>query len=889
MIVRIALLLHRVGLFLLLPRALRESHGPEIRELFGQLVRDAARRGPLAPVGVLWREFLQSLREVRQLAREEAEAQRRLRPPARLDPGHLALEARRVGRSLLRHPLLASAVVLTLGVGLGLTFAVAAVARASFLAPIPVPDADRLVVVTGRVDSPAWTGRTGISARELTVLAEGSRAVEDIALFSLTGSATLTGAERPTRLRIGFVSPHFFDVVGAELARGRVFRDEEARDPSLPHLVLDYSTWVTHFGRDPEIVGRTVRLADRPYQVVGVLNEDHLGVDRAGVQVWAPLGRATDVLAPDLFESLGRGSFWAVGRLAEGSGLDQARTELRAIHDAFTRAEPLPTERTVGVMHLEDFYFQGAARPFGAVALGALLVLGICVVNVTLLLSLRMRRRNEEFEIRRAMGAGRRHLLLGLALEVGWLSTGGAIVASLVSALAVESFVARFGYALPFFSEIPAPFAHLPSQLAVSLLLTGACTGLAAGSALARVRSPRPQRRSKPLRPGTVIVTETALATVVLVLLLLGSRALATMRDQELGYDRTDLQSARVHLAGSDVVAATGSPGFAREIVERMEARTRRSAGALGPSMLGRSFSHQMATPAGLDPADPTQRFRVDWISVAPGTLAALDVQLLKGRALRWGEPTEGLVSMVVDERVARRFWADDAAVGRLIHLNGSPEPNAVVVGVAERTQHSRRSNQSYTIGAAYFSMEQLPTPSLTLLWRADEGGPGLDEVRDIVSSLDPSVALYDAAAMEERLAGEESSLRLVQLLSFVYGAIALALVVGGLVVLVAAAAHGRATELAVRQALGAGTAGLTLLVARSTLLYLASGVVVGATLASLLLRPLGTVLYGISPVDPAAYVGASLTLLALGGGAAVTQALRAVRVPPAERIRAGV
>jgi hypothetical protein len=383
-------------------------------------------------------------------------------------------------------------------------------------------------------------------------------------------------------------------------------------------------------------------------------------------------------------------------------------------------------------------------------------------------------------------------------------------------------------------------------------------------------------------------VVETALATVVLITVLLGGRALLEMRAQELGYDVRDLQSARLHLAGSAHEDSPSSIEFARDLAERVATRTGEAAGVIGPSMLARSFSHQIATPVGMNPGDPASRFRVHWISIVPGTLAALGIDLREGRALEWGESHEGRVAMVIGQEVADRFWPGQSGVGQLLHLNGSSEPNAVVVGVAEPTQHSWRSNRRYTLGTAYFSLEQMPTPSLTLLWRAGQGAPGVGAIREIVQSIDPGVALYDIAPMSARLRVEEGSIRLLLGLGGVYGVIAVFLVLGGLIAFIAVSTHARTTELAVRRALGAGEWPLAFMVARGTLAHLLLGVGLGAGVAALLLRPLADMLYRVSPLDPVAYLGAAGVLLALGCCAAILQARMGVRREPATVIRAG-
>ena len=210
-----------------------------------------------------------------------------------------------------------------------------------------------------------------------------------------------------------------------------------------------------------------------------------------------------------------------------------------------------------------------------------------------------------------------------------------------------------------------------------------------------------------------------------------------------------------------------------------------------------------------------------------------------------------------------------------------------MVVGVIRPAKHTVRWGGGYVIGAAYFPIQQVPVSNLSVLYRPGPGTTtGLRSVSDIIRSIDPTIALYDAAPMMARLNGEGSSIRLVLSLTSVYAGIGLILVLGGLASLMLNAVQQRRGELAIRGALGADPGRLIWTVGRGAVTALGIGTVMGAAAATVILKSIEAVLFGVTAGDPIAYLMAGATLMTLGLAAALIPAARTTTIPPAEVMR---
>lgn len=889
----LALRCYRLLLRLVAPRDLRVEYGEQMEDVFADLLTAARRQGRLATIQVWIREAVQLIGVARQLGRDGLTRRQRLARTLKCAAEGVVTDGRLALRALRRQPVFAGAVAATLAIGLGVSLIAFSSARVSILSPLPIEEPDGLIVVTGRLDTPRWSGRTGITARELEAIRTAAPSLVDLSPFSLMGDATLVGHGPSERMRVMLVAPSYFDIVRTEPQLGRLFTDTSADADELPPVVLAEHVWRKTFGSDPSVVGRRVELSGRAYRVTGILGRDHWGLTRTrdAIDAWLPLSESPHHLGRWVLSSLNQGAYWGVARLRPGASLDTARQELARAHEEFAREHVLPVSRTADAVGLREFYFSGGDRTLAGVGFGALLVLVVCALNVVFLLGLRLRQRGEELHVRRALGGSRGRVSASLLGESFVLAAVGGTGALLLATLVVRGVLDEFEAPFLHFAEVTIGVGPAFATVAGAFLLTSLAGWI--GRPDLPVTAPGQGGRVK-RRKGRygharlVVAAESALAVIALVAATLSARSLERLTAVELGYDPTGLEAVRVDLRGSDFDHPGGSTRFARTMHSAMAAQGERSVGVLGPDMMGRSVTHVYATPQGRDPSSLDEVSRVQWISVSPGTLGALGVEWIEGRDLSWEDGPDDPVAVVVSEQTARHLWPGRAALGQRFHLNQSRELNAVVVGVVKPVRHVNRYSRSSVVGDAYFSIRQRPTPSLTVLHRDPAGVIGSQGVASAIRSVDARLAPFDGRSMTRRLADETGGLRLVLTLTALYGAIALALALCGIISVTATIARERRREIAVRSALGAMPRRLVWTVARGTVAALTVGLACGTYGAFLALDWIDGVLFGVSATDVWSFAGVTLVVFATGILSCLGPARAGVRDVPAEVMRYG-
>ncbi|MEM7416220.1 MAG: ABC transporter permease [Gemmatimonadota bacterium] len=871
------LLLRTHGLLLRVfgPRTLLSLHEADIRELFRTLLEEAEHRGRRAMLRVWWVE----VRQLGGYMRALSSGQERGRLLAWADTlGSARSEVRAASWALWRRPIHAVGVIATLAVGLGLTGSVVATARVSVLSPLPVPDADRLVVLSGHITSARWTGRTGISAVELEHAAVESPAVERFAAFSLAGEVAMA-ADGPARSgRVRFVSASYFETLGLDPAMGRGF---STKAPSERSVVLAHHTWLRHFGSDPAVLGRTFELAGVSYDVIGVMPPEFQGLSRSlePFDAWALLQPSEHILGFGASTSVGFASFWGVARLAPDVTIQEAEEQLRAAHARFVAERPIDQPRTVTALSLRDYYFGDARAVFVAVFLGALTILIVCALNVVFLTVVRLEQRASELRIRVVLGAARERIVQTMLVEAALLGCVGGVLAAVFASTAPHVAGPTLGVPMMHFGVPDFGARDVGSMMLAATVVTASATLLCLGVTRRGERS----RRAHTSRGGpsrtlalSVVSTEAAVSTVVLVALVLGLSSLREARTVELGYRADGLYSVRLNLMGTRHESGDGPASFARELSDAVASTAGSQVAVMGPDMMGRSLTHVNAVKEGADSGNTEEFFRLQWISMTPGSFATLGVDVVEGRDLRWSDDRDAPRVAVVSQRTADLLWPGVGAVGQRLVLPGF-STLVEVVGVVPNAKHVSRLATPYAVGDAYFPLNQLPTPRLSLLYRAAGEPPPLAVIEELAQEVDPGVVLYDPSQMSDRIAGELSALRLVIGLSTAYGAIGLALSLCAIVTLVASFVHFRRRETAIRAALGARLTSLVWDVTRPTFVAVVVGVFAGSIVAvGVLERVLSPLLFRVSPLDPLSYAVVGATIVGAGLAASAIPAMRA-------------
>ena len=784
--------------------------------------------------------------------------------------GSVLQDLRYAGRSLTAQPSFTSMALLALVLGIGLNTSVFTVINSLFTRPWAVPEPGRVVIV----HDPNWFG---LSRTAAAFLDENSRTVEGV-LASRVYRAELGGSEPNAVARAAFVTGNFFDVLHVGMALGRSFLpDEDVVGAPVTVGVISHALWVRDFGASADALGATVRLDGVPFIVVGVAAESFSGTDSERTDLWVPLAsyaivRASDPAAATLLTDPNRCCVDAAARLAPGVSRNEAQAELGALFRQYSAAIPRADfERPLGEILLTGTalldhplrrQLLAPALAVVAAAFGSILLLACA--NVANLLLARGTVRRREIAVRSALGAGRWRVIRQLLTE-SLLLAGLASAAGLVLAAALPGVVLRLaGDMLPDNVSLTpdwrvlafAIVVALSSALAFGLLPALRATGTNPNDVLKQQSaqvSPRARLR------GVLLGVQVAISVLLLLAAALLVRGVDRAQSLDLGFDTAGVTALRVTLP-PNAYDLTREAAFYDDLVASLEAGGAPAAVSmllpLGERWENTGFGVQCNTERIV-----TQRVSRNFFDV-------LRIPIVAGTTFR--APGAGPDSMVVDESLARACWGDRNPIGQTVNILGRPHE---VVGVVRDAQLQRIGLVQPTYYAPF-----VPDGNLV-------SGPAFVLVpSQLAAAAAATVRRLDSRAAAEPIPlGEQVERSLgtganIARIAGALGVLALVLATVGVYGVISYSVERRRREIGVRMALGAGPRDIVAIVLRSNGTAVVVGLVVGLVLAGAASQLLRSRLYGLSPLDPPAYL-AVLGLLAVAAlAASVLPARRAAR-----------
>ncbi|HZF67546.1 MAG TPA: ABC transporter permease [Gemmatirosa sp.] len=792
-------------------------------------------------------------------------------------------------RVLRRAPGFAAAALLTLALGIGAATAIFSVAYGVLLRPLPFPAPERLAQVHINLAG-TGVGYGSLSAPEYVDLTRETRSFG--ALAAWTGNErTIGGDGPPERVTTASATASLFGALGVRAAVGRTFVAEEDVPGGAPVVVLTDALWRRRFGGDPAAVGRTVQLDGVARTVVGVLP--------AGVRVGS--AEAFIPLALDPGKLPGRGAHYlrVLGRLRPGVTLDQARAELATFAERTTREHATNYRAggfTASARPLREAWY-GEARPLMLALLGTVaLLLLLAAVNVANLLLVRAEARQREMGVRVARGASRWRLVWQLLTESLLLASLGALIGVPLAVLGVRALLAINPGVVPPGAEVTIDGWMLVGAVgivALAALVAGVAPASGAGSTDVRTviaaGSAGGGRRGGRLR-ATLVATEVALAAAMLAGAGLVGRSFQKLLAVDPGFSAESALVMDIALPRARYDTSTKVVAFYDQAVERLKAlpgvRTAAATATLplaggtvqwSVELEGRPNSvHELTTPY--------------IVSATTDVFRALGVSIVRGRGFG-PDDTEGAMPVtVVSEALAREFWPGEDAIGKRISLSGE-STWMTIVGVARDVRPEALSEPprpTYYVPTPQFArMVGFADHGMTLVMRT-AGDPSalVGPARAAIRELDPTLALDDVQTLEAVVAESVSRPRFAALVLGAFGVSALVLAVVGVYGVLSYATTRRRRELAVRMALGARPRAVRQLVLGSGLRLAAAGIAVGLVAAVVGGRVLTTLLYEVSPTDPATLLAVGVTLVGAAAAASWVPARRATRVSPAEVLR---
>ena len=809
-------------------------------------------------------------------------------------------------RALLHNPMLSAVAVLSLGLGIGANTTIFTLINTLFLNPLPVARPSELVALF-TLDTKNTTRFGNLLPLSYPNL-EDFRAQNDV-LTDLTGYspalalACARDGEEPERVFAQLVIGNYFDVLGITPAAGRFFVPDEDRTPGTHAVaVIGHSLWQRRFGASPAIIGSTVTLNRQPFTIVGVAPEGFKGVTSMfGPDIWLPAMMAPQVLAKqngDWLHERAAMVFSTAGRLKPGITRAQAEARFQLIARALEQEYPnANTGRSASVLPLtEATLFPGmrAMMLFGSAVLMTIvgLVLLIACSNVANLLLARATARRQEIAIRLALGAGRRRLVRQLLTESALLAMAGgaagiafgywgrnllwsfrpAVVANNFVPLRFDQHVLVFALALAFiscliFGLIPAWRSSRPDVIDVLKEEAGTTAGAARAGRLRRM----------------LVVGQVALSLVALVVAAMFLRNIQQAFTVDLGYDPKPIAVVSAN-PGQVRYGQTRSEQFYRGVRERISAL---------PGVAGVSWAanqplwasvYRRVVIEGREPRDASETILTLVNTVDTGYFATLDVPVRAGRDFTRGDGAGTLPVAIVNDTMAAQYWPNQDPIGRRIRFDSDATARHIV-GIVKTIKYQ-------TIGeppqpALYVPLDQNYSEAMVLYVRS-AGNPAaiLPTVEREIRQFDRDVPLENAAAVVAVLDQSLWMMKLAAGLLGVFGALALALASIGLYGVMAYAVTQRQREIGLRMALGADRGAVLRLVLTEAGSLVVVGVAVGLGLSALASRGLSSLLFGLSPVDPTAFGGASALLVFVSVAAGYLPARRASRLDPMIALR---
>jgi putative ABC transport system permease protein len=789
-------------------------------------------------------------------------------------------------RTLLRSPGFTLVAALTLALGIGANTAIFSVVNAALLRSLPYPDPDRLVQVWQ--DSPSrGIASFPFSPGDFADLRSQARTLSGVAAIQ-SSSFNLTGDGEPVRVGAARVSASFFDVLGRRPTLGRGFAAAEEREGADHVAVIGQGLWKQRFGGDRRVVGRTLLLNGERYTIVGVVSTG-VAIPR-DVELWVPWALTAQDLA-------NHGGHYAtvVGRLAPGATMERAWQELSAVGARIAAQHP-DTNTGFG-MHLVPLRDElvRQVRPALLVLFAAVgLLLLIACANVSNLLLARAASRSREIAVRAALGAGRWRLVRQLLVESVVLGLAGGAAGLLLAAWGVGLIVRAAGDALRLPTAVSIDGGVLAFTFAVAVL-TGVLFGLV--PALHASRLDLHETLKEGGRSGTgdarrarsralLVVAETALAMVLLVGAGLLVKSFATLAGTDPGFRVEHVLTGSIDLPQ----AAYGTPerqaAFFRALDERAAAIPGvRSAGAATTLPLSGATARIGFHVVGTPPAAPGEQTATGYDVVTPGYFEAIGIPLRRGRTFTARDDAHAPGAVVINEAMARRYFAGQDPIGRRMTLTDSDTMPREVVGVVGDVRHEGLGEEPSP--AVYVSQLQAPVPFMRYVLRtAGDPARAAAALRREVAALDGRVAVGEVRTMAQVVADSVASPRLSMVLLGIFAALGIVLAAIGLYGVVSYSVASRSQEIGIRMAMGARPKDVVRMVVRQGVGMTAGGLVLGLLGAFAATRLLRSMLVGVSATDPAVFAAVPLLLMAVALAATWLPGRRATRLDPMAALR---
>jgi len=808
-------------------------------------------------------------------------------------------------RSLAKSPGFAAVAILTLALGIGGNTAIFSVVNSVLLQPLSYPNPDRLVEL--ELTSKEGNGDV-TSIPKFNVWRDQTQVFDSVAAYDFSGpGVNLTGGDRPEQLKGVHASSDYFRVFGAPIVLGRFYTAEEDRPGGPAVTVISNGLWRSRFGGDPGIIGRTIDLGGDPYVVIGVLGSTFTSDPKS--DIWLPL-------KPDP-NSVDQGHYLrATARLKPGVTLTQAQAAMKMAAEQFKRKFPnspvMGPDGSFTAVPLRDSVVgdvrSGLLLLFGAVGF----VLLIACANVANLLLARATIRKREIAIRSALGAGRARIIWQLLTESLLVSFAGGVLGLVFGYLGVRALLSINPGDIPRIGENGTGVAldwRVLSFTFIAAVLTGVLFGLvpalsASRSDLSITLRESGSRTGSGLRHNKarsiLVITEMALALILLVGAALLIRTFGALRGVNPGFDPKNVLTLDMSLTGSRFEKTAGVYQLERDGRQRVESLPGVTAAGLTCCLpleggFGLPFNIE-----GQAPIDGPYTGQAGWLTISPRYFDVFRIPLVKGRAFTDQDNGAAGRVVVINEAMAKKFWPKNDALGALITIGKGvgpefEEPPRQIVGIVGDVRQNAL-NQQQLDPIMYVPIAQMNDGVMALnnriaplVWIVRTKLQPFSLSTDVQRELrEASGGLPVAHIRNMQQVVSESTARndFYMTLLTIFAGVALLLAAIGVYGLMAYSVQQRTQEIGVRMALGASPQQVRRMVVIQGMQLALVGVIIGVGSALGLTRLMSSLLYGVKPWDPATIVLVAALLSGVTFLATYLPARRASCVSPMVALR---
>ena len=791
--------------------------------------------------------------------------------------------------------------ILTLAISIGANVAVFTIVESVVLRPLPLPEADRIMLMSNRYPN-AGAGDSNYSGTvDYYDRLEALDVYEEQAIFGFSG-ATIEIGNVAERVSTGRATPSLFRLLGVNTALGRAFFEEDSEVGQHHKVILTAGLWQQLFGGDPSAVGRDLRIGGEPYEIVGVLPPDFLFID-PDVRFWTPLAFSPEDRSDDNRHS---NNWHNIGRLKPGATIDQAREQIAALNTSLDERFPQFKELLANagfytsVEPLQDMLVRDIRPTLFMLWAGAAFVLLIGAVNIANLALARASLRMKEFATRLALGAARMRIVRQLVTESVIVALAGGLAGLAIGGVILQVLSGIGLDQIPRAGEVRMDVFVIGFTLVVSVaagLLIGAMPlGQILGSDIGRVmneegRSGTGGRTRRTLR-RSLVVAQVGLAFILLIgagLLLASFRELLSV---DPGFEPTNVVTASFSPPTSSYPDGEILRAFTARALETIRAIPGvLEAGTTNSVPFDGNYGDAVILAEGYQMQPGESLVSPRRLRVTPGYFETMGMPLVAGRYFAEGDGPDAPGVVIVDERLADKFWPGDDPGGRRMYRPTDPNDLLAVnedtvwltvVGVVREAVLEDLAGNDESVGAYYFPFGQdTGRTSRFVIKTASDPSGLIPSVRTAVAAIDPELPLYDVRTMGERLDLSLTSQRTAMVLALAFAGVALLISADGIYGVLAFLVSQRTREIGIRMALGSSGRSVFSLVLREGMLLVGFGLALGIAGTVALRGALANQVYGVGPLD-LSVIGLVIAVLGLVAlSACALPARRAARVDP--------